>query len=355
MKYLKSKPSQYVIATIVFLSVVAFIGLLYPFMWAIVAALLTAYFFLPLHKRYQKRFPKMSLVLSWVSIIWFVLVPASIVLYFLVSETSGIVQEFTSSTFLEDAIAWFNIQVASLPFADLQVDSWTIKEELISRIQTLASSISSFTVSLGSSVIWLITGFIVYFFVVTALLTKWHVLVKQIKEIVPLENRIIDLYLKRLWLMSSSIVKSTFIIAIVQGVLTALSFSIAGVPYFTFFAFVATLLSVIPMIGASFLAIPTGIILMLTGSLWRGIGVILFNQIVINNIDNLMRPKLVHKWAKIHDTLFLLGVFGGMQRRWMAGILYGPVLMSFILTTFEVAKTERNKLLRQSKKQEKET
>jgi predicted PurR-regulated permease PerM len=92
------------------------------------------------------------------------------------------------------------------------------------------------------------------------------------------------------------------------------------------------------MIGTSFLAIPAWVILILTGQIWAGIGLIIFNQLIINNIDNILRPKLVDASAKIDDVLLILAVFWGMYRRGMFGILYGPVLMSFIITTFDIYK-----------------
>lgn len=114
-----------------------------------------------------------------------------------------------------------------------------------------------------------------------------------------------------------------------------------GVPYVLFFTFVASLLALIPMIGASFVATPIAIIMALSGNRVGGLILFLINQIIVNNIDNVLRPKLVDDAAKIDGTLLILSVFGGLMYWGMMGIIYGPVIMVFILTTIEVAKEKK--------------
>lgn len=63
-------------------------------------------------------------------------------------------------------------------------------------------------------------------------------------------------------------VKSTFVVALIQGIMTGLSLWIVGVPYPLFFTCLAALLGVIPMVGAAFVAVPVSIAVMLAGNMW---------------------------------------------------------------------------------------
>gem|GEM_PF-7104376 len=58
------------------------------------------------------------------------------------------------------------------------------------------------------------------------------------------------------------------------------------------------------------IATVAGVILIATGNIVAGIGVIVFNQVFVNNIDNILRPKLIPQEGQIDDTLLILSVFG---------------------------------------------
>ncbi len=76
--------------------------------------------------------------------------------------------------------------------------------------------------------------------------------------------------------------------------------------------------------------------MILTGNIGGGIIVFIIHMVVISNIDNVLRPKLVPKEAIIHPVLLLLSVLGGVQVFGFFGIIYGPIIMIIVLTTLEV-------------------
>jgi hypothetical protein len=67
-----------------------------------------------------------------------------------------------------------------------------------------------------------------------------------------------------------------------------------------------------------------------------GIFVIAFHIIVVTNIDNVLRPILVPKEARLDSALMLLSVFAGIAMFGAFGIVIGPVLMIVIVTTISV-------------------
>ena len=76
--------------------------------------------------------------------------------------------------------------------------------------------------------------------------------------------------------------------------------------------------------------------MMIFGNIAGGAFVVLFHLIGITNVDNLLRPILVPREARLDPALMLLSVFSGIAMFGFFGIVLGPVLMIVIVTTIAV-------------------
>src|SRR5215211_4407062 len=129
-----------------------------------------------------------------------------------------------------------------------------------------------------------------------------------------------------------------FVIAVAQGLVTGLLFWIAGVPYSPLLTLVAVVASMFPL-GASLVALPVGIFLLIVGNYVGGVVVLAGYFLIVSNIDNLLRPRLVSKEAYLSFALVLLSALGGYELFGFFGVVYGPVLMILFLTVLEVYET----------------
>jgi predicted PurR-regulated permease PerM len=144
------------------------------------------------------------------------------------------------------------------------------------------------------------------------------------------------LYLDKIGAMVRGTVQGQFIIAIAQGFIAALTFALLGYPDYFFILFVVfSVLSVIPL-GAGIIAIPLAIIMALFGQVWQGIVIVLQHVLINSNIDNILRPILVPKKARLDSALMLLSVFAGIRLFGFLGIVIGPTIMIIIVTTIRV-------------------
>jgi predicted PurR-regulated permease PerM len=94
-------------------------------------------------------------------------------------------------------------------------------------------------------------------------------------------------------------------------------------------------MSLIPL-GAGIITIPIGIAMILTGNVTGGLIVIANHLLIVTNIDNVMRPKLVPKNARLDPALMILAVFSGLALFGFLGIVIGPIIMILIVTTFQI-------------------
>ena len=77
-------------------------------------------------------------------------------------------------------------------------------------------------------------------------------------------------------------------------------------------------------LGAGIVAIPVGLVLLALGQYWQAGLVIGGYLIVVNQIDNVLRPMLVSKEAYLNPALLLLSAFGGLNLFGLLGVIYGP-------------------------------
>jgi predicted PurR-regulated permease PerM len=149
----------------------------------------------------------------------------------------------------------------------------------------------------------------------------------------PLGTKASNTYLQKMGATTTAMVRGQFVIAICQGFAEALILQIAGVDHLFFFMFfLFTLLSIIPL-GSGIVAIPVGIVMLLTGNIWQGVFVLLGHFLIVTNIDNVLRPRLVPREVRLNSALTMLGVFAGLAMFGFLGIVIGPVIMILITTT----------------------
>ena len=82
--------------------------------------------------------------------------------------------------------------------------------------------------------------------------------------------------------------------------------------------------------------IPAAIILIMQGSIFAGVGLLLFCGLVVGSLDNVLRPKLVGKDTKMHELMIFFGTLGGILMFGIAGVFIGPVIASLFVTIWEL-------------------
>jgi predicted PurR-regulated permease PerM len=181
-----------------------------------------------------------------------------------------------------------------------------------------------------------ITAAIIYIYVFLSMIIHQDKILDTLKKLNPLGDTASNLYFERIGAMTKATVRGQFIIALCQGTESAAVLSLAGLNnLFFFFWMLLTVMSIIPL-GAGIITIPIGIVMILTGNVWQGVLVIANHLIIVTNIDNVLRPRLVPRHARLDPALMILAVFAGLGMFGFFGIVLGPVLMIILLTTIQM-------------------
>jgi len=262
-----------------------------------------------------------------------VIVPLAIALSIVAGQAASILSsvdpgaDLLSRAQLDKLMAF--IANLNLPFGD-QIQSW-----LLGAVSQAASVLATFALGIGASIPDLISRLFIFLGIVGTLLPNYDPFVQRLKRLSPLDDQVDTLFLHRIKLTVWSMFMGIFVIALAQGLVTGLLFWIAGVPYSPLLTLVAVVASMFPL-GASLVALPVGVVLLVVGNYAGAAIVVLGYFLIVSNIDNLLRPRLVSKEAYLSFALVLLSALGGYELFGFFGVVYGPVLITMLITAIEV-------------------
>lgn len=339
-----SAPEKRALAIATVLAIVLGAYFLKYYVGLLIVAAIAALIFSPVYNKLNRRWDKpgraalMTLLVSFIALIIpvvFVLIITAVQVTRLADSVGSVVQNTDLTEILNSLINSINNFFNTVGI-DYALTMEQVQSSLASFVQSLADSLVSALSSSISSIASFVTTFIIYIYVFMALLTKQNKLVATFHSLNPLGKDISRLYLHKANVMTKAMVRGQFIIAVVQGFTDAFFLYLAGFKstFFFFFALL-TALSIIPL-GAGIVVIPIGIILLLTGNIWQGLLVLAGHFLVVTNEDNILRPKLVPKEARLDPALTMLSVFSGLAFFGFIGIVVGPVIMILVVTTIEV-------------------
>jgi predicted PurR-regulated permease PerM len=170
-------------------------------------------------------------------------------------------------------------------------------------------------------------------------------IIEKIFYYMPLSNRDEELLLERLTSVTRATIKGTLVIGIIQGALAGLGFWVAGIDGAAFWGTIMAVLSVVPGIGAALIWVPAVIYLFISGQTLAATLLLAWCAAVVGTIDNILRPALVGKDAKMPDLLILIGTLGGLFLFGPIGFIVGPIVCGLFLTVWDIYGTTFREIL----------
>lgn len=253
----------------------------------------------------------------------------------LIESVQHIGYNVSLNNLLQDAVNWVNSTLTSLHISH-QISVQDVTNALADGLKSFGDSFLQGLKSSLSSFIAFFSTAIIFIYVFLSLLKNQNKLLDTVHKLNPLGHSISQLYTERMAAMTKAMVRGQFIIATAQGFTDAALIYLAGIHQgFFFFGLLLTAFSIIPL-GGGIIVIPMGIIMILLGNIVPGLILLGGHILIVTNIDNVLRPRLVPDEARLDPALTLLAVFSGLKFFGFLGIILGPVLMIVIVTTIQV-------------------
>lgn len=300
--------------------------LIKPILLSILAGLILAFVFFPLYSRILKWTKRKNLSASLVCLIIIIIIILP-VYYFtpiLINKIYELFQYF------------LNVDIQSFVRAIFPTapDSFIIQTTvtLESVVNKMSSFILTFLVDLLLEVPTLLFHLAIVAFVFFYALKDSENLKEFTLSISPLsktqEHKLISQFKE----ITNSIIYGQVIIGIIQGILAGLGFFVFGIPHALLLSTFAVFLSVIPILGPFLIWIPATFYLFAQGNIPITFLFILYNVIVVSQIDNILRIYFVSKKTQLSSVIVLIGMVGGLFFFGLLGLILGPLILAYFIT-----------------------
>jgi predicted PurR-regulated permease PerM len=135
----------------------------------------------------------------------------------------------------------------------------------------------------------------------------------------------------------------------VQGLLVGVAFWAAGLANAVFWGVVTIIVAILPVVGSGLIWGPGAAALALAGRPGPAIALAIWGVFVVGNVDNVIRPFVFRRWARIHPFITVIGAFAGINWFGLLGLLIGPLAISYF---FELIRMYRAEYLQEEEEAE---
>jgi len=322
------KYSKYFFIICLFGLIYVSLTLLRPFIPAILSGIVLSYIFYPIYKKLNKKLKNKNISAILVSffIILLVLGPLVFIMGTLLKESSQFYEKISTGDLS-------NLQLFPQFTENVSINNFIV-QGIERAILFIVNAASTFIFSIPARIL----DFFITIFILFYLFKDGKVLIDKIKGWLPLKNTQKNILFKEIGEVTHAIVYGLFITGLVQGSVGALGFFIFGIPNPFLWGIVMVILAIIPFIGPVLVWLPMGIIQIMSGNLFSGIGILAYGFSIVSTIDNIIRPKLISKKANIHPVLILLGIVGGIKLLGLIGIIVGPLALAILIVFLRLYK-----------------
>ena len=130
------------------------------------------------------------------------------------------------------------------------------------------------------------------------------------------------------------------IISIIQGSAAALGYWIWDVKDFALLGCLTGLFAFFPVLGTLVVWIPVVIYMYASGNTHSATALFFYSAIVTGNIDYLARITILRRMGDIHPVITVLGIIIGLGLFGFIGLVFGPLLVSYIIILTKIYRTE---------------
>lgn len=203
---------------------------------------------------------------------------------------------------------------------------------------------SRFLVTHSASVLSGLMNFILQLFVMLFglyyLFLHGPQILRELRSLIPLRPE----YEEQIIQKFKGVVHATFTgslaIALIQGALGGVGFLIFGLPSPLLWGAAMALVSLVPVVGTALVWGPVVIFYLLTGSVLKGLLMLLVFGGAVGSVDNILKPILVQRGMEIHTLWVFVSVIGGLSVFGFLGLVLGPFLFTIVVVLLEIYKVE---------------
>ena len=351
---------RWVVFVFVFVSLyVLNIGMFLRFFGILTVSYITVLLIFPLYEKCFIFFKSKTLavITSFLLFLCFVLIPSGILIIIIINEVVNIINSISFSDYISsfsDLQSTINNLITSINqiFINLNLDFQVSLINLstffrdIDTSNLIQNQLIPFFRNLATFSIDFLFNFFIYALSVIFILPEWKNIPTYLSKISPLDDRYDIMVVSKINITIKNVLLASFGVSLLQSTAVLIPMLFLNVNSPILLWIVMVLMSIVP-IGSGVVWFPVGLIYVINGLLSFNFGTvivgvlfIIYSAIIINIIDAYFRPKFMDHSLGIHPLIIILSVIGGIGMFGALGLIYGPVLVSLLMTFVNIYKND---------------
>lgn len=294
-----------------------------PYITFIILGLIITYFLTPLNKKVQgviENKTLSSLLMSFLTVL-IIVVPLVLIIGSVTQDARSVYNELT-------VLNLDNLSQTIEQTTGINIDLNEIMTPLLIDLRSYITN--SIPDILGFATELLIKLFVMLF-VIYYTFKEGDKIVKNLFQKLPFSKTQKSEIKEKIKSVLSGVLYGQFLIALLQGIVGGIGFWIFGINNPLFWGFLMSVLSFIPLLGPPLVWGPAAIYLFYIGDFWVGVALVLYNLLIVMNIDNFLKPKLIGSRTGMHPAIVLIGILGGITLFGIIGFIIGPIVLAISL------------------------
>lgn len=208
---------------------------------------------------------------------------------------------------------------------------------------TLTNSLSKLTTFIPgvlNSTANLISNLAIMLFILYNMLVNGREIERLLNQVIPLKQENINMLAAETKKMVRANALGIPLISIIQGLVATLGYFIFGVSEWGLWGFLTGAFAFFPVVGTMIVWVPLVIYMFAVGDTWNATWLVLYSAIVTGNVDYIARITLLKKMGDVHPVITILGVIVGLGLFGFIGLIFGPLLISYIIVLFRIYMNE---------------
>jgi predicted PurR-regulated permease PerM len=231
---------------------------------------------------------------------------------------------------------FINIKLAVTQVQDKIGVTIVTEDSLNKSFQKLADSLPF----LLNNTLNLLTNLIILLFFLYYMLYHGKEMEKTLLEIIPLKEENISMLTAETKRSVKASALGIPLISIIQGITAAIGYYLFNVTDYILWGFLTGIFAFFPVVGTMIMWVPLVIYMYTAGDFPNATGLLFYSLIVTGNVDYLSRITIMRKMGHVHPVITVLGVLIGLGLFGFIGLIFGPLLVSYIILLFKIYMSE---------------
>lgn len=214
--------------------------------------------------------------------------------------------------------------------------NWNVNLVSDSTLSESIGKLTSIIPSLLNSTGILITNLAIMLFLLYYMLVNGAESERHLNRIIPLKQENINMLAQETKRMVRANALGIPLISIIQGLTAALGYYLFGVGEWGLWGFLTGVFAFFPVVGTMIVWVPLVVYTYAIGDNGPATGLLLYSIVVTGNIDYVARITLLKKMGDVHPVITVLGVIVGLGLFGFIGLVFGPLLVSYIVLLYNI-------------------